>query len=84
MATIRKTITLSDNLDAWIKLQISRGLFMNDSEYIRDLLRRDQSQHDQISNLRQSISEGLESGVSEKSLQDIWGAAEDRCRDASG
>ncbi len=84
MATVRKTITLSDSLDAWIKSRISRGLFTNDSEYIRDLVRRDQSQHDHIANLRQSIAEGLDSGVSDKSLQNIWDAAEDRHHNSNG
>jgi antitoxin ParD1/3/4 len=76
MATVRKTITLSDTQDAWIKAQISRGAFTNDSEYIRDLLRRDQSQQDQLAKLKISIAEGLESGLSDQSLDDIWGAAE--------
>lgn len=78
MATIRKTITLSDSQNAWIKSQISRGSFTNDSEYIRDLLRRDQSQHEQLSRLKHLIAEGLESGVSDKSLNDIWNQAEAR------
>ena len=76
MATVRKTITLSDTQDAWIKSQISRGSFTNDSEYIRDLLRRDQSQQDQLEKLKQSIAEGLESGLSDQSLDDVWKAAE--------
>jgi len=84
MATVRKTITLSDSQDAWIKSQISRGAFTNDSEYIRDLLRRDQSQHDHLSNLKRLIAEGLESGVSDKSLNDVWGESEARHRKTSG
>jgi antitoxin ParD1/3/4 len=84
MATIRKTITLSDTQDAWIKSQISRGLFANDSEYIRDLLRRDQTQQDQLAELKQSIAEGLESGLSDKSLKDVWGAAEARHNKLNG
>lgn len=78
MATVRKTITLSDTQDAWIKSQISRGSFTNDSEYIRDLLRRDQSQQDQLAELKQSIAEGLDSGQSNLSLNDIWSTAEVR------
>ena len=39
MATIRKTITLTEKLDEWIKGQIARGDFTNDSEYLRDLIR---------------------------------------------
>ena len=59
MATIRKTITLSDSQDAWIKAQIARGAFTNDSEYIRDLVRRDQEGQNKLSDLRQAIAEGL-------------------------
>ncbi len=42
MGTMRKTITLMDKQDQWIKTQIAAGGFTNDSEYIRDLVRRDQ------------------------------------------
>ena len=76
MPTIRKTITLSDTQDAWIKRQIARGDFTNDSEYIRDLVRRDQDGQAKLAELRQAIAEGLESGVSERSLDDIWADGE--------
>lgn len=83
MATIRKTITLSDNQDAWIKAQIARGAFTNDSEYIRDLVRRDQEGQNKLSELKQAIAEGLESGVSDMTLDAIWAAAEERSRSAN-
>ena len=78
MATVRKTITLSESQDAWIKSQIARGAFTNDSEYIRDLVKRDQSQEDRLATLRAAIAEGLDSGTSDQSLDAIWSAAEDR------
>ncbi|MEN7537604.1 type II toxin-antitoxin system ParD family antitoxin [Aurantiacibacter flavus] len=80
MSTIRKTITLSDKQDAWIKSQIARGAFTNDSEYIRDLLRRDQEAQDKLANLRSAIAEGLDSGVSARSLDEIWAEGEKRAR----
>ncbi|MCB2088168.1 MAG: type II toxin-antitoxin system ParD family antitoxin [Sphingomonadaceae bacterium] len=80
MATVRKTITLSDHQDAWIKAQIARGAFTNDSEYIRDLVRRDQEGQNKLSDLKQMIAEGLESGVSNLTLDAIWASAEDRSR----
>ncbi|MDB2415199.1 uroporphyrinogen-III C-methyltransferase [Rickettsiales bacterium] len=43
MSTTRKTITVTDQQDAWIKAQIAAGRFTNDSEYIRDLIRKDQT-----------------------------------------
>jgi len=39
MGTTRKTITLTDQQDEWIKARIASGDFTNDSEYIRDLIR---------------------------------------------
>tara|TARA_R110001599_G_scaffold258975_2_gene459264 strand:+ start:256 stop:531 length:276 start_codon:yes stop_codon:yes gene_type:complete len=75
MVTVRKTITLSESQDAWIKSQIARGEFTNDSEYIRDLVRRDQSQQDRLATLRAAIAEGLDSGTSDQSLEAIWNAA---------
>ena len=39
MGTTRKTITVTDQQDKWIKTQIEGGDFTNDSEYIRDLIR---------------------------------------------
>lgn len=83
MATIRKTITLSDNQDAWIKAQIARGAFTNDSEYIRDLVRRDQEGQKKLSDLRKAIAEGLACGVSERSLDEIWADGEERARRAN-
>lgn len=83
MATVRKTITLSDTQDAWVKSRIARGDYTNDSEYIRDLVRRDRQQQDSMAALKAAIAEGLESGVSEQSLADIWQAAENRHRAAN-
>lgn len=76
MATIRKTITLSASQDAWIKEQISRGAFTNDSEYIRDLVRRDQESQIKRNDLQRAIAQGLQSGVSNMSLKTIWAEAE--------
>jgi len=78
MATVRKTITLSASQDAWIKSRIASGEYTNDSEYIRDLVKRDQSQQDRLAPLRAAIAEGLDDGPSDQSLDAIWSAAEDR------
>lgn len=78
MATVRKTITLSDTQDAWIKAQIRRGAFTNDSEYIRDLVRRDQEEQTGRAALRDAIAEGLASGTSDRSLDAIWADGESR------
>ncbi len=84
MGTVRKTITLTDKQDQWIKAQIAAGEFTNDSEYIRDLVRRDQEQNAQYMALKQAIQEGLDSGVSNKTVGEIWEEAEQRSKNRRG
>ncbi|MBL8500051.1 MAG: type II toxin-antitoxin system ParD family antitoxin [Nitrosomonas sp.] len=84
MATIRKTITLTDKQDQWIKTQIAAGGFTNDSEYIRDLVRRDQEQNAQFLTLKQAIQDGLESGVSNNTVGEIWEEAEQHSKNKRG
>lgn len=84
MATIRKTITLTDKQDQWIKAQIAAGKFTNDSEYIRDLVRRDQEQNTQFIALKQAVQEGLDSGISNKTVREVWEEAELRHNNQRG
>lgn len=81
MATVRKTITLTDAQDDWIKAQVTNGDFTNDSEYFRDLIRRDQEKERA---LKAAIDEGLASGPSTRSLDDIWAEAEARYLASNG
>lgn len=62
MSTTRKTITVTDQQDCWIKSQIEAGHYTNDSEYIRDLIRRDQASQANIDAIRAALIEGEESG----------------------
>lgn len=71
MATTRKTITLSDQQDAWVKVRIASGDYTNDSEYFRDLIRRDQEQNAKFQALKVAIQEGLNSGESDRTVPQI-------------
>lgn len=62
MSTTRKTITVTEQQDSWIKAQIVAGKFTNDSEYIRDLIRRDQASKAEIETIRAALIEAEESG----------------------
>ncbi len=62
MGTVRKTITLTDQQDRWIKAQIIAGHYTNDSEYIRDLIRREQERSAEIEAIRSALIEGEASG----------------------
>ncbi len=62
MGTGRKTITLTDKQDCWIKAQIDAGHCINDSEYIRALIRRDQERNAETETIRSALLEGETSG----------------------
>ena len=62
MATVRKTITLTEQQDGWVKAQIAAGRYTNDSEIIRDLIRREQDRSSEIEAIRAALIEGENSG----------------------
>ena len=78
MGTVRKTITLTALHDQWIKAQIAAGHFTNDSEYIRDLIRRDRERCTEFEALKAAVQEGLDSGPSEKTVPSIMEEVEAR------
>ncbi|MEN8132785.1 MAG: type II toxin-antitoxin system ParD family antitoxin [Pseudomonadota bacterium] len=80
MATKRKTITVTDQQDDWIKARITAGEFTNDSEYIRDLIRRDQARFSEIEAIRSALIEGEESGISDRTPQDVREAVKIRLK----
>ena len=62
MGTVCKTITLTDQQDAWVKAQIDAGHYTDDSEYFRDLIRREQERRSEIETIRAALIEGEASG----------------------
>jgi len=81
MATVRKTVTFTEQQDKWIKAQIEAGEFTNDSEYLRNLVRLDQANNTKFLSLKSKLMEGLESGVGTKSLPEIMKEVETRMRE---
>ncbi|MDP6567162.1 MAG: type II toxin-antitoxin system ParD family antitoxin [Alphaproteobacteria bacterium] len=63
MATMN--VSLPAPMKQWVEAQARTGRYSNASDYVRDLIRRDQERAMQIARLQQHITEGLESGVAE-------------------
>ncbi len=63
------SVSLSDQMRGFIKSRVESGDYHNESEYIRDLVRRDQERLDDA--LEQALIEGENSGVSNRSVLDI-------------
>ncbi|QWW68862.1 type II toxin-antitoxin system ParD family antitoxin [Rhizobium sp. WYJ-E13] len=76
MATMN--VSLPDPMKEWVEAQTRTGRYSNASDYVRDLIRRDQERSDKLAELQRLLAEGLESGVSDRSKEDILRAARER------
>lgn len=81
---IRKTISMPDEMNLWICDRIKSGLYNNDSEYFRDLVRQDQEKENAQKQLQTLLSEAENSGISERSVDDIWTEAEASLQGSNG
>jgi antitoxin ParD1/3/4 len=69
MATMN--VSLPDAMKTWVEDQTKTGRYGNASDYVRDLIRRDQERADKIAAMQRLIDEGLASGVSEQTFDEI-------------
>lgn len=69
MATMN--ISLPDPMKDWVETQAQGGRYSNTSDYVRDLIRKDQDRTSKIANMQRLVDEGLASGVCEKSIAEI-------------
>ena len=63
MATMN--VSLPDPMKEWVEAQTKGGRYSNASDYVRDLIRKDQDRNDKIAAMQRLVTEGLESGVAE-------------------
>ena len=69
MATMNVSVT--DQMKIWVEGQVESGRYGTASDYIRDLIRRDQDRRAALADIQRLIDEGLASGSSGLSMQDV-------------
>lgn len=62
---------MTDQQDQWIKKQKEEGYFTNDTEYIHDIIRKDQAQKDSLLQSLSAIQKGMDNRVSKRFVSDI-------------
>lgn len=78
MATMN--VSLPDQMKAWVEAQAQDGRYSNASDYVRDLIRRDQERRAAIAEVQQLVDEALASGVSARGFPEILEAAKEEAR----
>lgn len=69
MATMN--VSLPDPMKNWVEAQTQSGKYGNASDYVRDLIRKDQERQQKFMQFQKLIDEGFKSGVSSKSMDDL-------------
>ena len=70
MATMN--VSLPDPMKHWVEAQARTGRYSNASDYVRDLIRRDQERATSLAQMQNMITEGIESGTADDfSMADI-------------
>ena len=80
MPMVKKSISVTDRQDDWIKAQVDTGHYGNESEVIRELIRERQTREDETPEEVEAIRAALiaaeesvkEYGYSSKSVDEIW------------
>lgn len=70
MATMN--VSLPDKMKQWIEDQVATGRYGNSSDYVRDLVRRDQERAEAREEFDRLVQEGIDSGISDLSLDEIF------------
>lgn len=70
MATMN--ISLPDQMKQWVEAQSADGRYSNSSDYVRDLIRREQIRAEKIAHMQKLVDEAYASGFSEKSPRQIF------------
>lgn len=79
MATMN--VSLPSPMKSWVESQAETGKYSNSSDYVRDLIRRDQIRAEKLAHMQKLITEGIESGVSKSTPEDIRKRVKQKLKD---
>lgn len=73
MATMN--VSLPDRMKDWVETRTATGRYSNASDYVRDLIRKDQEREQKIAAMQAIVGDGLESGTGKRSMNELLAAA---------
>jgi antitoxin ParD1/3/4 len=79
-----RSFSAGEHFTGFIEAQVSEGRYNSASDVVRTGLRLLEEQETMLAALRWALIEGEESGVSPRSVHDIWAAAKERSGIARG
>jgi antitoxin ParD1/3/4 len=80
MSMIKKSITITEQQEAWIQSQLATGRYASDSEVMREALREKEMRTAEIEALRARLIASEESGFSDRTPEQIRADAKARLK----
>ena len=69
MATMN--VSLPEPMKEWVETQAKSGRYSNTSDYVQDLIQKDQDRAEKIERMQRLIEEGLQSGEGSHSMEGL-------------
>ena len=73
MATMN--VSLPDQMKEWVEEQVKTGRYGNSSDYVRDLVRKDQERAEAVEEFDRLLQEGRDRGISELTVEEVFAQA---------
>lgn len=77
-------VSLPDPMEEWVEVQAEAGRYANASDYVRDLIRRDQERNDKIAAMQRFVDDGLKSDTGNRSRNALFAEAVKRAEMSRG
>lgn len=68
-------ISLPEVMKRWVEQQARSGRYGNSSDYVRELIRRDQERQTKIAHMQALVDEGLASGTGSRTMEELKAVA---------
>ena len=68
-------ISLPEAMKRWVESQAKSGRFGNSSDYVRELIRRDQERQAKIAHMQALVDKGIASGKGSRTMEDLKAVA---------
>jgi antitoxin ParD1/3/4 len=80
MTMVKKSITVTDQQEAWIQSQLATGNYGTDSELIREALREKQLRMEDIELIRAKLIQAEQGGFSKSTVEEILASSKQGLR----
>jgi antitoxin ParD1/3/4 len=80
MPMVKRTYSITQRLDEYVKARIAEGEYASDSEYVRELIRRDQDENKEIAYIRAKLAQAEQGSFVDKTPEEMLADFKEKAR----